>query len=97
MILNGEAGEKQEGIDLVYVETHLAVAGLNSRNFKVPSMCLKVSVDSREVIWYLLMNRAQQGLEAGNAWSALLEGVEPLQQSGVRHQVISLALQLNLL
>ena len=41
-ILNGEAGEKQEGIDLVYVETHLARCWVELTDFKVPSMCLKV-------------------------------------------------------
>ena len=57
-----------------------------------------VSVDSREVIWYLLMNRAQQGLEVwAHAWSTLLEGVELFANNlELRHQVISLALQLNL-
>ena len=98
-ILNGEAGEKQEGIDLVYVETHLARCWVELTEFQSAIDVLEaVSADSREVIWYLLMNRAQQGLEVWEvAWSTLLEGVELFANNlELRHQVISLAVQLHL-
>lgn len=98
-ILNGEAGEKQEGIDRVYVETHLARCWVELTEFQNAIDVLEsVYADSREVIWYLLMNRAQLGLEVWErAWSTLLEGIELFADNlELRHQVITLAVQLNL-
>ena len=98
-ILNGEAGAKQEGIDLVYVETHLARCWVELTEFQSAIDVLEgVSAESREVIWYLLMNRAQQGLEIWErAWSTLLEGTEIFADNlELRHQVITLAVQLHL-
>ena len=98
-ILNGEDGEKQEGIDLVYVETHLARCWVELMEYQNAIDVLEgVSADSREVIWYLLMNRAQQGLEVWErAWSTLLEGIETFADNlELRHQVITLVVQLNL-
>jgi tetratricopeptide (TPR) repeat protein len=98
-ILNDANAKQQLHIDRSYVEIHLAHCHIELLDFESASDLLDtIPEDARSTSWYVLMNKAQQGMEEHHhAWETLGTGISTFEQNlELRHQRIELGIKLSL-